>query len=90
VDSLIDHFAQVKAFETWGKLYANQQSHHVSISMDSYAKLDFISLDFICSLGLEPCQKHHYNYHIPHIEAARCSSLETHGVYYLYSTLTDY
>jgi hypothetical protein len=53
VDSSIDHLAQVKAFETWGELHVNQQSHHVSIGMDSYAELDFILLDFIYSLGLD-------------------------------------
>jgi hypothetical protein len=58
--------------------------------MDSYAELDFVSLDFIYLLGLEPCQKCHYNHHIPHIEAAGCSSLETYGIYYLYGTLMDY
>jgi hypothetical protein len=89
VDSLIDYLAQVKAFETWGKLHANQQSHHVSIGMDSYAKLDFISLDFVCLLGLEPCQKCCHNHHIPHIKAAGCSSLKTHGVYHLHGTLMD-
>jgi len=89
VDSSIDHLAQVKAFETWGELHANQQSHHVSIGMDSYAELDFVSLDFVHSLGLEPCQKRRHNHHIPHIEAAGCSSLETHGVYHLHGTLTD-
>ena len=90
VDSLINYLAQVKAFETWGELHANQQSHHVSISMDSYAKLDFISLDFVYLLGLEPYQKCYYNHYIPYIKAARCSSLKTYGIYYLYGTLIDY
>jgi hypothetical protein len=54
VDLLNDHLTNVKVFKTWGKLHANQQSHHVSISMDSYAELDFISIDFIYSLGLTP------------------------------------
>jgi hypothetical protein len=53
-DSLNDHLMNIKAFKTWGKLYANQQSHHVSIGMDSYAELDFISIDFIHLLGLTP------------------------------------
>jgi hypothetical protein len=57
--------------------------------MDSYAELDFVSLDFIYLLGLELCQKHHYNYHIPHIEVAGYSSLKTYGIYYLHDTLMD-
>jgi hypothetical protein len=80
----------VKVFKTWGELHANQQSHHVSISMDSYAELDFVSIDFVYSLGLTPCQKCQYNHQIPYIEAARCSSLKTHGVYYLRGTLTNH
>jgi hypothetical protein len=54
VDSLNNHLTNIKVFKTWGKLHANQQSHHVSIGMDSYAKLDFISIDFVYLLGLTP------------------------------------
>jgi hypothetical protein len=86
VDSSNDHLANVKAFETWGELHANQQSHHVSIGMDSYAELDFVSTDFVHSLGLTPCQKRQHNHHIPHIEAAGCSSLKTHSVYHLHDS----
>jgi hypothetical protein len=57
--------------------------------MDSYAKMDFVSIDFIQLMGLTPCQKYCHNYQIPYIEAAGCSSLKMHGVYYLHSTLTD-
>jgi len=89
VDSSNDHLANVKAFETWGDLYANQQSHHVPIGMDSYAELDFVSIDFVRSLNLTPCQKRQHNHHIPYVEAAGCSSLKTHGVYHLHGTLTD-
>jgi hypothetical protein len=89
VDSSNDHLANVKAFETWGDLYANQQSHHVSIGMDSYAEMDFVSIDFVHSLGLTPCQKRRHNHQIPYVEAAGCSSLKAHGVYHLHGTLTD-
>jgi hypothetical protein len=89
-DSLNDHLTNVKAFETWGELHANQQSHHVSISMDSYAELDFISIDFVHLLGLTPCQKYQHNHQIPHIKAAGCSSLKTYGIYHLHGTLTDH
>jgi hypothetical protein len=47
VDSATNQLANIKAFETWGNLYTNQQSHHVSIGMDSYAKMDFVSIDFV-------------------------------------------
>jgi hypothetical protein len=58
--------------------------------MDSYAELDFVSLDFVYLLGLEPCQKYYHNYHIPHIKAAGYSSLKTYGIYHLHGTLIDY
>jgi hypothetical protein len=57
--------------------------------MDSYAKLDFVSLDFVHSLGLTPCQKRQHNYHVPYVKVAGCSSLKMYGIYYLYGTLTD-
>ena len=50
VDSSNDHLANVKAFETWGDLYANKQSYHVPIGMDSYPELDFASIDFVRSI----------------------------------------
>jgi hypothetical protein len=90
VDLLNDYLTNIKAFKTWGKLYANQQSHHVSISMDSYAELDFISIDFVYSLGLTPCQKCQHNYQIPHIKATGCSSLKTHGIYHLCGILINH
>jgi hypothetical protein len=89
VGSSNDHLANVKAFETWGGLYANQQSHHVPIGMDSYAELDFVSVDFVHLLGLTPCQRRQHNYQIAYVEAAGCSFLKTHGVYHLHGTLTD-
>jgi hypothetical protein len=57
--------------------------------MDSYAEMDFVSIDFVQLMGLTPCQKYHHNYQIPHIEAAGCSSIKTHGVYHLHGTLTN-
>jgi hypothetical protein len=89
VDLSNDHLANVKAFKTWGNLYANQQSHHVPIGMDSYAELDFVSIDFICSLNLTPCQKCQYNHQVLYIKAAGYSSLQTYGVYHLHGTLIN-
>jgi hypothetical protein len=57
--------------------------------MDSYAELNFVSLDFVYSLGLTPCQKHQHNHHVPCIEVAGCSSLKMYGVYHLHGTLTN-
>jgi hypothetical protein len=89
VDLLNNHLTNVKAFKTWGNLYTNQQSHHVPIGMDSYAELDFISIDFICSLNLTPYQKCQYNHQVPYVEAAGCSSLQMYGVYHLCGTFTN-
>jgi hypothetical protein len=89
VDSTTNHLINAKAFKTWGELHANQQSLHIPISMDSYAELDFVSLDFVHSLGLTPCQKRQHNYHVPYVKVAGCSSLKTYSVYHLHGTLTN-
>jgi hypothetical protein len=89
VDLITNYLVNAKAFKTWGKLHANQQSLHIPIGMDSYAKLNFVSLDFMHSLGLTPCQKCQHNYHVPCVEVAGCSSLKIYGVYHLHGTLTD-
>ena len=57
MDSLNNYLIHVRAFKTWGNLYTNQQSYYVPINMDSYAKLDFISINFICLLNLTPYQR---------------------------------
>ena len=85
----MDHLAVTKAFETWGELHANQQSHHLRFGMDSYAEMDFVSIGFVRSLGPTPCQKRQHHHHIPTIEAAGRASLTTYGVYHLRCTLTD-
>jgi hypothetical protein len=89
VDLITNYLVNTKAFKIWGKLHANQQSLHIPISMDSYAKLDFVFLDFVYSLGLTPCQKCQHNHHVPCVKVAGCSSLKTYGIYHLHGTLTN-
>jgi hypothetical protein len=89
MDLTTNYLINAKAFKTWGELHANQQSLHIPIGMDSYAELDFVSLDFVYSLGLTPCQKRQHNHHIPCVKVAGCSSLKTYSVYHLHGTLTD-
>src|SRR5271170_1582087 len=89
VDSITNHLAIVKAFESWGELHTNQQSYHIQFGMDSYAEMDFVSIDFIRSVGLTPCQKRQHDHDIPTIEDAGRTSLTTYGVYHLRCSLTD-
>ena len=62
VDLSNNHLTYVKIFKTWGNLYINQQSYYVPINMDSYTKLNFISINFICSLNLTPYWKCQHKY----------------------------
>ena len=78
-----------KALDTWGEIHTNKQSFHVSFGLDSYTELDFVSIDFIKSLGLKPCTYKCYNHKIPNIEAIGCSSLSTYSVFHLYGVITD-
>ena len=57
MDSLNNYLAHIKAFKIQGNLYVNQQNYYIPINMDSYAKLDFISINFIYLLNLTPYQK---------------------------------
>ena len=51
--------------------------------------MDFVSIDFVRSMGLKPCTRTQHNHHLPHIEAAGCTTLTTHGVYHLHCSTTD-
>jgi hypothetical protein len=78
-----------KAFYTWGEVHANGNLSSVLFGLDSYAEMDFVSIEFVRSQGLKPCSKKRHNHNIPSIEAAGRSTLKTYGVYHLHCTMTD-
>lgn len=89
MNSATENLAITKAFETWGELHTNRQSYHVQLGMDTYAEMDFVSIDFVRSVGLTPCRKSQHDHRIPTIEAAGRTSITTHGVYHLRCKIQD-
>ena len=51
--------------------------------------MDFVSIDFVRSLQLEPCRQRSHNHHVPLIEAAGRTSVKVLGVYHLHCSITD-
>ena len=89
MDSSTSHLVVVSAFDTWGEVYSQEKTTYIPFGLDSYAEMDFVSIDFVRSLGLKPCLRKQHNHRIPHIEAAGRSSLTTYGVFHLRCSITD-
>jgi hypothetical protein len=71
-------------------VHANGNISSVLFDLDSYAEMDFVPVEFVCSQGLKPCNSwKRHDHKIPSIEAAGRSSLRTYGVYHLHCTITD-
>jgi hypothetical protein len=45
----------VQGFQTQGTINTNQRKQQVSIALDTYAEMDFISYDLVQELGLQLC-----------------------------------
>ena len=78
-----------KAFCTWGEVHAKGNVSSVPFGLDSYAEMDFVSIEFVRSQGLKPCNRKNHSHKIPSIEAAGCLAIKTYGVYHLHCTITD-
>ena len=78
-----------KAFCTWGEVHAKGNVSSVLFGLDSYAEMDFVSIELVRSQGLKPCNRKNHSHKIPSIEAAGCLAIKTYGVYHLHCTITD-
>jgi reverse transcriptase-like protein len=78
-----------RAFCTWGEVHAKGNVSSVLFGLDSYAEMDFVSIEFVRSQGLKPCNRKNHSHKIPSIEAAGCLAIKTYGVYHLHCTITD-
>jgi len=83
VDSTTNCLTVAKALETLGVVHTKNQSSPVPFGLDSFAGLDFVSIDFVQSLRLKPCNRKCYGHHVPLIEAAGRTFIKVFGVYHL-------
>ena len=89
MDSATNSLTVTKALETLGVVHTKNQSSPVPFGLDSFAELDFVSIDFVQSLQLKPCNRKCHGHHVPLIEAAGRSFVKVFGVYHLRCTITD-
>jgi len=89
VDSSTNSLTVTKALETSGVVHTNKRSSPALFGLDSFAEMDFVSIDFVHSLQLEPCRQRSHNHHVPLIEAAGRTSVKVLGVYHLHCSITD-
>ena len=68
---------------------ANGESYEVAFGLDTYAETNFVSIDFVRKLGLQPCTRAKHDHAIPTVTGAGRSSVAIHGVYHLRVELTD-
>ena len=81
VDSFTNDLTVTKALEILGVVHANNQSSLVPFGLDNFAEMDFVSIDFVQSLQLKPCNKKFHGHHVPLIEAAGRTFVKVLGVY---------
>jgi hypothetical protein len=84
VNSFINNLTVTKALETLGVVHANNQSPPVPFGLDSFAKMDFVSIDFV---QLKPCNRKCHGHYVPLIEAAGHAFVKVLGVYHLHCTI---
>ena len=89
MNSVKEELSIAKVLDAMGEVRHQGKRSYVSFGLDSYAEMDFVSIDFVRSMGLKPCTRTQHNHHLPHIEAAGCTTLTTHGVYHLHCSITD-
>jgi hypothetical protein len=70
--------------ETLGVVHANNQSSPIPFGLDSFAKMDFVSIDFV---QLKPYNRKCHGHHVPLIEAAGHAFVKVSGVYHLHCTI---
>ena len=81
MDLATNSLTVTKALETLSVVHTNNQSSLVPFGLDSFAKMDFVSIDFVQSLQLKPCDKKCHGHHVPLIEAAGRTFVKVLGVY---------
>jgi len=61
----------------------------VSIALDTYAEMDFISYDLVQELGLQPYVRKKHLHVIPEMQAAGLLTPKIYGVYHLKLSIAD-
>ena len=79
----------MQGFQTQGTISTNQRKQQVSIALDTYAEMDFISYDLVQELGLQPCVRKKHLHIIPEVQAAGLLTPKTYGVYHLKLSIAD-
>jgi hypothetical protein len=61
----------------------------VSIALDTYVEMDFVSYDLVQELGLQPCVRKKHLHIIPEVQAAGQLTPKTYRVYHLKLSIAD-
>ena len=72
-----------------GTLWHHGERTPTQIGLDTYAEMDFISVDLARQLGLKPCTHKKHNHHVPLLEAAGGASLTSYGIYHIHLEIKD-
>lgn len=79
----------VEAVHTWGTVRVDQQETPVRIGLDTCAEMDFVSLAFVQTMGLQPCARSKHQHVVPPIQGADAQQIPCQGIYHLRVEITD-
>ena len=87
-----DNFRIEKAIDTWAEVAASCGWSHrrrIPVGLDSYSMVDLVSISFVRSLGMNPCDRPKHHYVTPLLEGIGGEHPKTYGFYHLRMTITD-
>jgi hypothetical protein len=89
-----EEFRIVKPVDTWAEVSpptscTPNRQRHVPVGLDSYSMIDLVSISFVKSLGLSPCDKKKHQYKEPMVEGIGRMKAKTYGFFHLRLCITD-
>jgi hypothetical protein len=89
-----EEFRIVKPIDTWAEVSPPatcdlNQHHRIPVGLDSYSMVDIISILFVRSLILSPCNKKKYQHEEPEVEGIGRMKAKTYGFFHLRLCIID-
>ena len=79
----------MQGFQTQGTISTSQRKQQVSIVLDTYAEMDFVSHNLVQELGLQPYVWKKHLHIIPEVQTIGLLTPKTYRVYHLKLSITD-
>jgi hypothetical protein len=91
---MTEEFQIVKPVDTWTEVlplttYIPNQHRRILVGLDMYSMINLVSISFVKSLGLSPCDKKKHQHVEPIVEGIRRTKPRTYGFFHLRLYMTN-